>query len=716
MTYSVPFSDSNNPAKPPVVVRDGALNDQTSVTFVGQGYTGFSPVIAGNFLHLLENFAGPPPGPRNPVEGQIWYDTTNKVVKVFDGSTWSPAGALRKSITAPENGVSGDLWVNTATSQLYVFSGSNWLLIGPQFSEGTMTGPMVEEIVDIDDITHSVLSMYANNTRMAIVSKESFIPKATTSGFATINQGINLNAVDATSSTTPSRFWGTASSADGMLVGNKVVASSNFLRGDQPSVADWSLSVRNDGGISVGSNLSFNIGVTGNTTVFSSNSSGNVDFRLSNGTGTLSTILHLGSDFRVGIGTNNTTPVSELDVAGVITSQGLSVTSATNSTITFTNGVVTAVTGSVNTMGGMSVAGASKFGGQISTYDTTIVNKLNSSGVPTGGAVMLPGYTTSSLNPPLYDIGASDKRFRNIYAESFVGNFNGTFSGQLTGSVSGSADKLSSPTTFRLSGDVTSNVITFDGQGDDPVIFNTSINQGIITSKEAATDSIATDQLLVYRSGTTLLRMSKQTFLNHVPVVPAGAIIPFAGSVVPAGYLLCDGSEVEISAYGVLFRTIGYTYKASSELAGLNTFALPDLRGRFPLGRDNMNNGITVPKKDGSGTKITTISASADRVTDSAADNVGIGSGSQSKQLVLKNIPDHKHNLNSGNAQYYAGGIPGASPDILAEAGRGLPASTTGSGIRNSGSVISSDPLGSAFDVMNPYATINYIIFTGTIL
>ena len=66
----------------------------------------------------------------------------------------------------------------------------------------------------------------------------------------------------------------------------------------------------------------------------------------------------------------------------------------------------------------------------------------------------------------------------------------------------------------------------------------------------------------------------------------------------PTGYLLCDGSEVSISKYSVLFQVIQYAYKASALLLGYNTFALPDLRGRFALGADNMDNNNQVPDKN----------------------------------------------------------------------------------------------------------------------
>jgi len=718
MTYQVTFTESNNPAKQPLTVQDQSLNNQTSLTFVGRNYAGYGSIIANDFLHLLENFANST-APNNPVQGQLWYDTSVSTLKVYDGTIWNNSGSLKKASSAPAvaNSLQGDLWVDTANSQLYLFSGSNWLLVGPQFAQGSLTGPVVESIIDTNNITHSVISLYASaaisgtSYPISIISKDTFTPKLSIQGFTTINQGVNLSQIDNATAGNLSRFHGTATSSDGLLIGTNVISSANFLRSDASSVTNFPLSVRSNGGISVGSDLSFNIGTSGNSTVFYSKNSGNsINFSLNN-SGVTQSVIYLDATGKVGIGPNNTSPVSTLDVSGLITvSTGLDVTGTTNSVYTPST-AYSSVTGSIKTRGGLTVSLNSNFGGTVSAYGNILVNNLIS-GNPSAGAVMLPG--TDSADG-LYDIGSATRKFRNIYAQNFVGTFNGSFTGSLAGSVNGAAAKLSSPTAFSMIGDVLSNIVSFDGQSaNGTAIFSTTISSNLITNKPSATDSNLTDELLVFRPGTGLLNMTKQTLLNHVATVPPGVIMPFAGTIVPTGYLLCDGSEVRISVYPTLFAIIGYTYKAASLLNGQSSFALPDLRGRFPLGRDNMDNNLTVPYKDGSGTLVDAGGGPADRVTDVTADLVGSGTGVQQVTLAISNIPDHKHNLSSASAQYYAAGIPNAGSDPNAIAGLGLPASSTGSGLPNSGSVISSTT-GQPVGIMNPYQTINYIIFTGVI-
>ena len=81
---------------------------------------------------------------------------------------------------------------------------------------------------------------------------------------------------------------------------------------------------------------------------------------------------------------------------------------------------------------------------------------------------------------------------------------------------------------------------------------------------------------------------------------------------------------------------IGYTYKAQSETTA-GKFALPDLRGRFPLGKDNMGG------------------TSANRVTSTSADQEGLFAGGETKVIAVENLPDHEHDLKSEeNYQFYA--------------------------------------------------------------
>ena len=57
----------------------------------------------------------------------------------------------------------------------------------------------------------------------------------------------------------------------------------------------------------------------------------------------------------------------------------------------------------------------------------------------------------------------------------------------------------------------------------------------------------------------------------------------FAGTFAPANWALCNGQILPISEYTALFSILGTTYGGN----GRTTFALPDLRGRVPMGSGN---------------------------------------------------------------------------------------------------------------------------------
>jgi microcystin-dependent protein len=81
-------------------------------------------------------------------------------------------------------------------------------------------------------------------------------------------------------------------------------------------------------------------------------------------------------------------------------------------------------------------------------------------------------------------------------------------------------------------------------------------------------------------------------------VIPAGTIAPFGGGTVPAGWLLCDGSTVSRTTFANLFLAVGTLHGQGD---GSTTFHLPDYRGRFLRGADNMGTGAAGRDPDAAG-------------------------------------------------------------------------------------------------------------------
>jgi microcystin-dependent protein len=771
-----------------ITVEDNTIDDTTSLRFPGRNTTGYGQIIGEDLLHLLENFASPNE-PTAPIQGQLWYDTTEGVnqLKVYDGTGWGAAGGLKKGSNAPESesSIAGDLWVNTDTQQLYLFTGSSWILVGPNVSSGAKTGAEPEIIVDTSNNSQTVVSQFVGGERIMIISKVDFIPKAVITGFPEIKSGVNLNNLY-------ENYYGVAENASALLVGSTSVPAANFLRSDVTSSTNFGIDIRNSAGLSVGSDRQLSLNLEGTIGVLLNKTTGSsTDIRINNN-GTIRTMVRVDSNERIGLGPNNFAPQETVDINGTLAVNGISkFTNATDS--------ISPATGAVIITGGAGIGGTVHVGGDlVVAEDQDIV---------VGGA-LLPNFDLGA------DIGSTEKRINRIIASRVDGSFYGPLIGSVTGNVSGSASKLASSTVFELTGDVVSSQVEFDGQRGIPTLstlsasgngttatltfepqtvapypvgstitvsnivpigyrgtfvvtdatvssvtfastttgaqttagsvqsleplgnrkrFFTRLSDTFIADKPEITSIEVNDEFVVSRGAQGLKKIKKSDLWSSIPGIPAGSIIPFGGPAAPAGWLLCDGAEVQISEYSTLFDIIKYTYGDPETLLGLGTFRLPDLRGRFPLGVDNMNNGVRVPQGPGSGpgwdptVEIETIGASANRVTDPRADinpadpyQARAGGGAEGVTLQKSNLPDHEHDLrgNSGNPYFAYRNAPGSPSDTDAVSGTGNPPEDAGLGqyLGNSGGILT-DPPGtftqSSVNIMNPFMALNFIIYTG---
>ena len=107
-----------------------------------------------------------------------------------------------------------------------------------------------------------------------------------------------------------------------------------------------------------------------------------------------------------------------------------------------------------------------------------------------------------------------------------------------------------------------------------------------------------------------------------VGLVPVGAMLPFGGTTEPANWLFARGQAVSRTTYATLFAAIGTAFGAGN---GSTTFNVPDLRGRVPVGKDNMG-----------GTPANRVTAA---VSGLAATTLGATGGDQRLQ-------DHNHGVN----------------------------------------------------------------------
>jgi hypothetical protein len=127
----MPYSVSNSDSSLNFTVQDGAVDTSTlSVALVGTNAENYGDDIARNDIHLLENFASiSAPMAGTVLTGQLWYDKTDSVLRVYKGTTGGWVN-LETTISASAptrlTARSGEAYFNSANTKGYIFDGANW--------------------------------------------------------------------------------------------------------------------------------------------------------------------------------------------------------------------------------------------------------------------------------------------------------------------------------------------------------------------------------------------------------------------------------------------------------------------------------------------------------------------------------------------------------------------------------------------------------------
>lgn len=262
-------------------VQDGTVDTSLDIQLVGKNYAGYGEIQNETFLHMLENFArgiAPP----NAIPGQLWYDSTNKKIKVLTPNTnsayvWKTVSGAEYSDTAPTSPTPGDLWFDTTKDQLKVRVGGtteDWLTVGPQ-NAGQYTTQMVSQnVVDNFGLPHAIIAATVNGVVNFIISEDEFdldIVQSTITGYTDasskkIKRGITFPNVDSNgvSGVGNYRVWGTASNAlrfGGKLPSEYLSPVNNVLS------LPYQVKIDRDEGLTLGANDDLSITVVSNQPV-----------------------------------------------------------------------------------------------------------------------------------------------------------------------------------------------------------------------------------------------------------------------------------------------------------------------------------------------------------------------------------------------------------------------------------------------------------------
>jgi hypothetical protein len=263
MAYTINLTDGTVFA----TIADGTINTSSAMILVGKNYAGYGEFLDENFIHLLENGSNTT-APASPLTGQLWWDKTNNLLKVYNGTIFKTISAATSSASQPSSNVTGDLWYDTTNQQLKVYTGASFLVVGPGYSQAQGTsGAIPETILNNVGATRYITSLYVNNVRVAIVyDGASFTPEAAlVTAFPTIYPGVTLS-----SSVSGAVFAGSATNSQ--LLDS--LDSSQFMRTDTNTSSTGIVRVQNNTGLFVGTANVFNVNTTTTDANIKSNISG----------------------------------------------------------------------------------------------------------------------------------------------------------------------------------------------------------------------------------------------------------------------------------------------------------------------------------------------------------------------------------------------------------------------------------------------------------
>ena len=463
-------------------VEDGTINNTFSLKLVGKNVTNYGQVFAENSLRHLENFASPlAPTPNTTLVGQLWYDTNEKVLRIYKDSTanWVRTTPVVQA-TAPADGVSaGAMYFDTTDDKLKIHDGVS-------YKDSTYAGEVTNEysnfgnlntpsaygtklrniyLKDSGDVPRAVSALvYVNDgeasttrpggeTVMAIFSDHSTFTAKDTAGSShgdtynwydqlaesdgigiEINPGMNLRQEYANTSIA---LADRAYRADG-LTGNIVIGASNVaITSLVTSASDIIPDAGDTYDLGSSTNRWQNIYVNGILSLGQTGGTAEVRATSANVTTRVGTTVYPITSSNIGDATVNTIRVTNykggagnINIGNVIASGAI-----TSGSLAVSGGA--AITGNIDGTifkGTTAIFTGNGSFGSITNSGATTLNGSVILGDATADKITLNGQINSHLIPDTtvqYNLGSSTRYWNDLYVNTINAAGNMTFAGQL---------------------------------------------------------------------------------------------------------------------------------------------------------------------------------------------------------------------------------------------------------------------------------------------
>jgi hypothetical protein len=291
-------------------VIDGSIDQTASdITLVGKNASSYGEFFNENFIHILENFANTS-SPNYPIMGQLWYDTSEGRLKVYDGNGFKVSGGTIVS-DLPPTLVQGDLWIDSARQQLYFNDGVQTVLAGPIYTKTQgISGFQTIDVIDTNTIPHTIVLVYVANVLMGIFSKDPFTPATAISGYTgDIKVGFNVSNYSGITFNVP------VTSSKYLIAADSTLRSpESFVSAVDNSGTVGTLTIANETPLVLGVNQNIEFKV--NTSIMQINSNiANQNFEINLRNSGLQPALHMNAQNQF-IGLYTDTPSATLDVNG----------------------------------------------------------------------------------------------------------------------------------------------------------------------------------------------------------------------------------------------------------------------------------------------------------------------------------------------------------------------------------------------------------------